>query len=129
LDSSDDTSLLAGDTNGDLHRYAISGRSHVLGERYLVTKKGEKEHKYDSLEGAQFWCDGVDNFLRNLRSVVEGVEVDFNFFKDGNPHMLLPEMSLFLHILRISIKKNLTMGGTILMTNMIAFLQLAVVIT
>lgn len=100
LGCNDSASVLGGEVHRDLNRYAISGRSRVLGERYLVTKKGEERQIYDCVGGQSFWCDGVDKFIQNIRTVVERMDVDFNFFKDGNEEMLLPETKLFLSILR-----------------------------
>ena len=101
LECNDSASVLGGEVDRDLNRYAISGRSRVLGERYLVTKKGEERETYGDIGGGMsFWSDGVDEFIKNVRSVVEKMDVDFNFFKDGNEDMLLPETKLFLSILR-----------------------------
>lgn len=98
LGCNNSASVLGGEVHRDLNRYAISGRSRVLGERYLVTKKGEERQIYDD-EG-DHWCDGVGKFIRNIKSVVENMDVDFNFCKDGNADMLLPETKLFMSILR-----------------------------
>ena len=101
LECNDSASVLGGEVDRDLNRYAISGRSRVLGERYLVTKKGEERETYGDIGGGMsFWSDGVDEFIKNVRSVVEKMDVDFNFFKDGNEDMLLPETKLFMSILR-----------------------------